>query len=66
MEICEYHNSACCGSVWVPEGVKLGGWALLESRLCRFVLGSFGSQPRKGVVGLKNPSAIKGLKFGKN
>lgn len=50
VEIFEYHNGACCGCVWVPEGVKLGGWAVLESRLCGFFLGSFGSQPGKEVV----------------
>ena len=39
VEISEYHNGARRGCVWVLEGVKLGGWALLESRLCGFFLG---------------------------
>lgn len=44
---------------------KKGVWAVLEMRLHEFFLGKKASRPGKELVDLKNPLAIKILRFGK-
>ena len=70
VEISEYHNEATRGCLHVPEGRNKGGWVFLEMKLHVFFFGENRLQGRGrrwllAVVGLKNPPAIQGIKFGK-
>ena len=50
VEISEYHNGARRGCLRVPEGTKIGGWALFGTRLRDHFLGKTTSGLEKKVV----------------